>query len=155
MATALLIIAFSGLFGTVLQAGKLASAAEEEALVESGLEQRIDQLRLLEWPDLTSATGIKTKVWTARPEAVAGLTVMQETLTLSPADGSATQTLSATWNGAFTPSTSVSAGAALSGANAIRAVATLTWRSARSGKTQLRSVVTVISRGGLSKSDRM
>ena len=123
--------------------------------MESGLEQRIDQLRLLEWQDLTSATGIKTKVWTARPEALAGIPVLQETLTLSPSDLSNTQTLSATWNGTFAPITSVSAGPALSNSSAVKVVATLTWRSVRTGKTQVRSLVTVISRGGLSRSDRM
>ena len=60
IATAILTIAFVGLFGTVMHAQKLAFSAEEDALVESGLEQRIDQLRLLEWPDLTSSQTLPT-----------------------------------------------------------------------------------------------
>jgi Tfp pilus assembly protein PilV len=154
MASAILVIAFLGLFATVLQAGKLASAAEEEALVETGLEQRIDQLRLLSWNDLTSGSGITTNVWTARPEATTGLAVTQETLTISPSDVPGTQTLSAIWNGTSSPTSSVSAGTALSGANAVKAVATLSWTGQRSNRTQTRSLITVISRGGISKSDR-
>ena len=45
VATAIMAVGFLGLFATVLHAGKLASAAEEEAMVASGLEQRIDQLQ--------------------------------------------------------------------------------------------------------------
>ena len=116
--------------------------------------QRVDQLRLLEWPELTDGTGITAKVWTARPEAMAGITVSQETLTLSPCDAAGTRTLTATWDGASSPTTSFSAGTALSGASAVKAVATLTWTGTRSARAQTRSLVTVISSGGLSKSDR-
>ena len=153
VATAIMAVGFLGLFATVLQAGKMASAAEEEAMVASGLEQRIDQLRLLEWPELTDGTGITAKVWTARPEAMAGITVSQEAFTLSPCDVAGTRTLTATWNGVSSPTTTFTAGTVLSGASAVKAVATLTWTGRRSKRAQTRSLVTVISRGGLSKSD--
>lgn len=154
VATTILAVGFLGMFATVLQAGKMASAAEEEALVTSGLEERVDQLRLLQWPELTDGTGITAKVWTARPEAMAGVTVSQETLTISPCDVPGTQTLNAAWNGASSPTTTFTAGTALSGASALQAVATLTWTGRRSNRAQTRSLVTVISRGGISKSDR-
>ena len=154
VATAILAIGFLGLFATVLSAGKMVSAAEEDGLVTSGLEQRIDELRLLDWPELTDGTGITAKVWTARPEALAGLTVSQETLTLSPCDVAGAQTLNATWNGGAAPTTSFTTGTALGEAGAVQAVATLTWTGRRSQKAQTRSLVTVISRGGISKSVR-
>ena len=154
VAMAIVVIGFLGLFATILQAGKLASTAEEEALVSSGLEQRIDQLRLLEWLELTTGAQITTKVWTARPEALAGITVTQERLVISPLGVSGTQTLSATWNGSASPTTTVTGGTALSGASAVQAVATLTWTGRRSNRAQTRALVTVISRGGISKSDR-
>jgi type II secretory pathway pseudopilin PulG len=154
VATSIMAIGFLGLFATVLSAGKMASAAEEEAMVASGLEQRIDQLRLLEWPELTDGTGITAKVWTARPEAMAGITVSQESFTISPCDVPGTQTLNAAWSGVASPTTSFTAGTALSGASTVKAVATLTWTGRRSKRPQTRSLVTVISRGGLSKSDR-
>jgi Tfp pilus assembly protein PilV len=153
VSTAVLAIGFLGMFATVLQAGKMASAAEEEALVLSGLEQRVDQLRLLEWPELTDGTGITTKVWTARPEAMAGITVSQETLVIAPCDVPGAETLTATWNGASNPTTSFTTGTALGDASAVKAVATLTWTGRRTQRAQIRSLVTVISRGGISKSD--
>ena len=152
MATAILAIGFLGLFATVLSAGKMASAAEEDGLVMSGLEQRVDELRLLDWPELTDGTGITAKVWTARPEALAGLTVSQETLALSPCDVAGAQTLHATWNSGANPATNFTTGTPLGEASAIKAVATLTWTGRRSQRAQTRSLVTVISRGGLSKS---
>lgn len=154
VATAILAIGFLGLFATVLSAGKMASAAEEDGLVTSGLEQRIDELRLLAWPELTDGTGITAKVWTARPEALAGLTVSQETLAISPSDVPGAQTLNATWNGSSNPTTSFTTGSALREASAVQVVATLTWTGRRSQRAQTRSLVTVISRGGLSKSAR-
>ncbi len=154
VAVAVVVVGFLGLFGTVLQAGKMVSAAEEDALVFSGLEQRADQLRLLQWPELTDGTGITGTVWTARPEALAGVTVSQETFTISPCDVAGTQTLNATWNGTASPTISFTGGTPLSAASAVKAVATLTWTGRRSQRAQTRSLVTVISRGGLSKSDR-
>jgi Tfp pilus assembly protein PilV len=154
VAVMIMAVGLLGVYGTVLQAGKMASAAEEEALVTSGLEQRIDQLRLLGWDDLTNGTGITSNVWTARPEAMAGITVAQETLTLSPCDVPGTQTLQATWDGTSAPTIAFTAGTALSGASAVKAIATLTWTGRRSGRAQTRSLVSVISRGGLSKSER-
>lgn len=154
VATAIMAVGFLGMFATVLSAGKMASAAEEDALVANGLEQRVDSLRLLEWPELTDGTGITAKVWTARPESMAGITVTGETLTISPCDVPGTQTLNATWNGTSSPTTTFTGGTALSGATAIKAVATLSWTGRRSNRAQTRSLVTVISRGGLSKSDR-
>lgn len=153
MSLAVVVIGFLGLFASALQAGKLASAAEEDALVMCGLEQRTDELRLLGWPELTDGTGITAKVWTARPAAMAGIRVTQETLTLSPCDVAGTRTLSATWNGTSSPTISFSSGTVLSGASAVKAVATLTWTGRRSNRTQTRSLVTVISRGGISKSE--
>ena len=153
MSLAVVVIGFLGLFASALQAGKLASAAEEDALVMCGLEQRTDELRLLDWPELTDGTGITTKVLTARPAAMAGIRVTQETLTLSPCDVSGTRTLTATWNGTSSPTISFSSGTVLSGASAVKAVATLTWTGRRSNRTQTRSLVTVISRGGISKSE--
>jgi hypothetical protein len=154
VAVAIVAIGFLGLFATVLRAGKLVSAAEEESLVESGLEERVDQLRLLEWQELTGATGILAKVWTARPEALAGITVSQETLTISPWEAPGTQTLQATWNGTSTPTTTFSGGTPLSEAKAVKIVASMTWTGRRSAQSQTRKLITVISRGGISKSDR-
>ena len=154
VAVAIIAVAFAGLFGTVRQANKLASAAEEDALVECALEQRMDQLRLLEWPEITSATGITSLIYNARPTAVSGLKVTQETLTISPVDIPAAQTLSATWNGTSTATATYGAGSTLIAAKAVKVVATLTWAETRSAKSQTRSLVTVISRGGISKSDR-
>ena len=154
VAVGILAVAFAGLFGTIRQANKLASAAEEDALVECALEQRMDQLRLLEWPDLTSPDGITSRIFTARPTAVSGIKVTQEKLTISPVDIAAAQTLSATWNGASAPSATYGPGWVLISAKAVKVVATLTWTESRSSKSQTRSLVTVISRGGISKSDR-
>ena len=154
MATAIMAIGFLGMFATVLHAGKLASAAEEEGLVASGLEQRIDQLRLLQWPELTDGTGITTKVWTARPEAMAGIAISNESFAISPCDIPGTRTLNATWNGTSSPVTTFTSGTTLTAASAVKVVATLTWTGRRSKRVQTRSLVTVISRGGLSKSDR-
>lgn len=154
IAISVVAIGFMGAFATVLQAGKMVSAAEEEALVMSGLEQRMDQLRLLQWPALTDGTGITSTVWTARPEATTGITVSQESFTISPCDVAGTQTLQATWTGASSPTTSFTAGTALSGASAVKVLVTLSWTGRRSVRTRTQGLITVISRGGISKSDR-
>jgi Tfp pilus assembly protein PilV len=146
-------IGFLGTFAMILQSGSKVSAAEEDALVCSGLEQRMDQLRTLAWGELTDGTGVTTKVYTARPESLAEITVSQETLTISPYDLTTAKTLQATWNGTSSPSVSFTAGPDnLSAAHAVKVVATLTWAGRRSSRPQTRSLVTVISEGGISKS---
>jgi len=154
VAVAIVSIGFLGAFATAVQAGKLASAAEDEGLVPSALEQRIDQLRRLPWPELTDGSGITAKVWTARPAPTAAMDVTQETLTLSPWDVAGAKTLTATWDGTANPTVSFDASAQpLSDARAVKVVATFTWTGRRTLRTQTRSLVTVISRGGISKSD--
>lgn len=154
MALGIVAVGFLGAFAVVLQSGKMASAAEEDALVGSGLEQRMDQMRTLAWAELTDGTGITGKVWTSRPASVAGITVSQETLTISAYDLATAKILQATWAGTsgasitFTPATEE-----LSAADAVRVIATLTWTGRRSSRVQTRSLVTVISRGGISKSE--
>ena len=148
-------IGFLGAFAMVLQSGRLVSAAEEDTLVCSGLEQRIDQLRTLEWPELTDGTGLTTKVWTARPEATAGLTVADESIVISGYDVPTAKPVQGTWANAGSPSVSLGAGVEdLSTANAVQVVVSLAWTGRRSGHAQARSLLTVISRGGISKSDR-
>ena len=154
VSTGILSVAFLGLFGTVNQAGKMAAAAEEEALAVSALEERIDDLRSLEWPELTNGTGIINKVWAARAGAVAGLPVTSETIALKPLDLAGTQTVSAAWTGVATKTLTTSAGTNLGKANAVEVVATLSWASRGSSRPQTRNLVTIISRGGVSKSDR-
>ena len=152
-ATGIVAIGFLGAFAVVLRSGAMVSAAEEDALGCSALEQRMDQLRTLAWDELTDGTGVTTKIYTARPESLAEITVSQETLTISPYDLTTAKTLQATWNGTFSPSVSFTAGADdLSAAHAVKVVATLTWTGRRSSRPQTRSLVTVISEGGISKS---
>src|SRR3954453_7444589 len=79
-------IGLLGIYGMILQGGRMASAAEENALAFTALEQRVDQLRELTWPELTGGTGITSKVWTARPIAMTGIPVASEALTISPYD---------------------------------------------------------------------
>jgi Tfp pilus assembly protein PilV len=151
IAIAIVAIGFLGAFGTVLRAGKMVSAGEEEALVMSGLEERMDQLRLLKWPALTDGTGITSTVWTARPQATAGITVSEETFTISPCDVPGTQTLQATWDDGSSPTLTFSAGTPLNAASAVKVVGTLTWTGRRSAQPQTRAIITVISKGGISK----
>ena len=153
-AVGIIAVGFLGSFALVLQAGKQVSAAEENALVCSGLEQEIDLLRTLSWPTLTDGTGITGTVWAAQPQSVAGLTVTQQTITISPYDVAGAQTLNATWNTgspatvSFTPAGSP----ALSTATAVKVVATLTWTGRRSTRPTTRTLVTIISAGGISSS---
>lgn len=154
IALGIVAVGFLGAFATVLQGGRMISAAEEEALVCSGLEQRMDQLRALTWPELTDGTGVTTKVWIARPESMAEIAVSDETLTIAPYDLVTAKTLQASWTGTSSPTVNFTAGTEeLSAASAVKAVATLTWTGRRSSRPQTRSLVTVISRGGISKSD--
>lgn len=146
-------IGFLGAFAMVLRGGTLTSAAEEDALVTSGLEQRMDQIRSLDWAPLTDGTGLTSTVWTARPASLSEITVTQETITISGYDLTTGQTLNGMWNGTFSPTVSFTAGAqALNTATAVEVIATLTWTGRRSSRTQTRSLVTVITRGGISKS---
>ena len=146
-------LGFVGALAMVVQSGKMAAAAEEDALANTGLEQRIDQLRTLSWASLTDGTGIISTVWTARPESLNGITLTQETITHSGYDQTAAQTLTATWNGTATPTTSLStATPTLSASSAVKAIATVTYTGRRTGRTQVRALVTVISRGGISAS---
>ena len=153
VALGIVAVGFLGAFAMVLQGGKMVSAAEEDALVGSGLEQRMDQVRTLAWPELTDGTGVTGKVWTARPAAVSGITVTQETITISAYDVGTAKTLQGTWAGTSSPSITFTAGTVdLSTASAVKVVATLTWTGRRSSRSQTRSLVTVLSRGGISKS---
>ena len=152
VALGIVAIGFLGAFAMVLQGGKLVSAAEEDALAGAGLDQRIDQMRTLAWGPLTDGTGVTGSVWTSRPESLSGITVAQETITISAYDV-ATKTLQGTWNGTSSPSVTFAGGGAdLSTASAVKVVATLTWTGRRSSRSQTRSLVTVISKGGISKS---
>ena len=149
-------VGFLGAFAMVLQSGKLVSAAEEDALVCSGLEQRVDQLRTLEWPELTDGTGLTGNIWTARPAATAGLTVSEEAIVISAYDVPTAKALQGTWANASSPTVSMTAGTEdLSTASAVQVVVSLSWTGRRSGHAQTRSLLTVISRGGISKSDRL
>lgn len=146
-------IGFLGAFATALQSSMLVSAAEEEALVCTGLEQRIDQLRTLPWSSLTDGTGVSATVWTARPECLSGITISDETITISGYDLTDGRTLQARWIGTSSPTVSFSTGTeSLGSAAAVKVTAAITWNSLRSSRPKTRSIVTVISRGGISKS---
>ncbi len=145
-------IGFLGTFAMVMQGGTMVSAAEEEALVCSGLEQRMDQLRTLSWTSLTDGTGITGTLYIARPAPLSGITVTQETVTISAYNLAGAQTLNGAWVGVSAPTATPTAGTALSAAHAVKVVATLSWTGRRSSRAQTRSLVTIISDGGISKS---
>ena len=113
----------------------------------------MDQLRALSWSSLTDGTGLTGQVWTSRPESLSEITGTQETITISPYDVGTAKTLQGTWDGTSAPTATFTAGAQpLSAARAVKVVATLTWTGRRSARPQTRSLVTVISEGGISKS---
>ncbi len=154
VATAIVAIGFLGSLATVSQAGRLASAAEEDALASSALDQRMDQLRLLEWDEITSTAGVTTNIWIARPSAMAGITVAQETIAISAYDVVGAKILDGTWDDGSGPAATLGGGGPdLSTAGAVKIVATITWAGRRWGRQQTRAIVSVISRGGISKSD--
>lgn len=154
LAVAIAAVGFLGLLASVTHAGKLASAAEEDTLAAAGLDQRIDQLRMLDWAQLTGASGVTADVWTERPAAMAGIPVAQETITISGYDVPTAKTLEAIWAGVSAPTAEMTGGGAdLSTASAVKVVATVTWTGRRSSRVQTRSAVTVISRGGISNSE--
>ena len=152
VAVALVSIGFLGAYAMVLRGGSLVAAAEEEGLVCSGLEQRLDQLRELAWPALTDGTGLTGTVLTSRPASLSGLRLSDETITIT-GYGSTTKTLTGTWGTGAATTTFGSGTADLSTASAVKVVATVTWAGRRSSKTQSRSLVTIISKGGISKSE--
>ena len=153
IAVGIVAIGFLGAFAMVLQGGRMVSASEEDALVCSALEQRMDQMRELDWTSLTNGTGLTGTVWAARPLATSGVTI-SESMTLTGWDLTNGQTLTGTWNAGSSASAVLStATPALSSASAVKVVATITWTGRRSSKSQTRNLVTVISRGGISKSD--
>ena len=127
-------------------------------MVCTSLEQQMDLLRTLPWSTLTTGTGVTGTVWNAQPAALSGMTVTQETITLSAYPTSATtQTLTGTWNVPGTPTATLApavggATVALSTATAVQVVATITWTGRRSGRSMTQSLVTVIAKGGISAS---
>ena len=147
-------VGFLGAYGMVLQSGKQVSAAEENALVCSGLEQEMDLLRTLSWSSLTDGTGVTGTVWNTPAASISGLTVTRQTITISAYDVADAQTLNAVWNTGSSASVTLSpAGSpALSTANAVKIVATTTWTGRRSSRAKTASLMTVIAEGGISKS---
>ena len=153
IAVGIVAIGFLGAFAMVLQSGRMVSAADEDALVCSALEQRMDQLRELDWTSLTNGTGLTGTVWAARPLSTSGLTI-SESMSITGFDLTNGQTLTGTWTSSGSPSATLSgATPALSTASAIKIAATISWTGRRSSSSQTRTLVTVISRGGISKSD--
>ncbi|MEQ1852947.1 MAG: hypothetical protein ABMA01_15320 [Chthoniobacteraceae bacterium] len=153
-ASAVVAIGFLGAFAMSMQAGRMASNAEQDALASTSMDQRMDQLRTLSWPEITGGSGITSTVWTARPSPMAGFTINQETITVSAFDLTGTQTLTATWVGTGSPSVSLSSGTALSSAKALKVVASISWAGRPSSTVRTQTVVSIISKGGLSKSVR-
>ncbi len=153
IALGIVVTGFTGVYAMVMQAGKMAASSEEDALASTGLEQRMDQIRELAWPELTDGTGLTGKVWTARPQTMLGSTVTQETVTISAFDVATAPVLQGTWATGANPAVTFSTGTpALSTAAAVKVIATITWTGRRSGRPQTRGLVTIISRGGISKS---
>ena len=153
-AAAVIVIAFAGLFATVSHSGRMVARAEEDSLCAFALEQRVDQLRTLEWGELTDGTGIRDKVWTSLPNATGGVAVTQERITVSPYDLPTAKTLTATWAGTGATTLAFStASQELGAAGAVKVVATLTWTGKRSARPQTRTLILIITKGGISKSD--
>lgn len=155
VAAGIIAVGFLGAFATGLQARRMVSMAEEESLVCSALEQRIDQLRMLDWAELTGGTGLTAKVWTTRPEPTAELSVIGEAIVISAWDVVGAKTLQGAWVGTAAPVVNFSAGAQdLNTASAVKVVTALTWQG-RLGRPATRTMVTVISKGGISKSEAL
>jgi Tfp pilus assembly protein PilV len=153
VAACIVTVGFLGLLGMVTQSGKLVYAAEEVSLACSGLEQEMDLLRTLSWSALTSGTGITGTVWASQPASLSGMTVTNQTITISAYNVANGQTITGTWNPPASPTASLNAASpALSTATAVKVVASITWRQRRTSQLQTRSLVTVIAKGGISAS---
>jgi hypothetical protein len=117
------------------------------------LQERVEQLRLLRWPDLTSSTYIAETYLRNRPRSRAALDKVSETIRIAPypAATQGGQPLSVVQSTAGTATVdSTQSGFALTNERLVWVELTLKWLGA-DGRSRERTTATLISNSGITR----
>jgi hypothetical protein len=141
-----------GLAGTYMVNGQCMGVmrmAKDEAAASQVLQQRIEDLRIGNWQRISSPTWIRDSVLNVAADGAATLKNLNETITVTPYNGTITTSNTFTRTGS-TPAAG-SGNVSLVTENALFIKWSVTWNGVPKGKTHQREIVTVLGKGGIAK----
>lgn len=129
---------------------RLVKATREAGSASGTVEERVEQLRIANWRQMTNANYLASTVFATQPKSVAPLDNVRENITVSAwPDPTVCQPL-AVVKGKNGPATIVSTGTGLADQKLAKVDVTITWRT-RDGRDRVKELTTIISNGGISR----
>lgn len=129
---------------------RLVKTTRDTSAASGTIEERVEQLRIANWRQMTNATYLANTVFATQPKSVAPLDNVRESITVSAwPDASVCQPLEVA-KGKNSPASIVSAGAGLTDQKLAKVDVTITWRT-RDGRDRVKELTTIISNGGISR----
>ena len=162
VAGAIIILFLTSLFALNSTAMRILGSARETASASQSLQQRVEQIRLANWPQITDVNWVQSTLLAAQTDASVNLPGLQETITVtsytspssSPADLTAlpeyaTFTVNRSATGAVTVTSGAGTTAAMASQQMVQIDLTITWPGWNHPRT--RALTTLVSRWGISK----
>lgn len=132
----------SNLFGLIKNARESASANQS-------LQERVEQMRIANWAQITDANYLATKLMNTATSSAVGLSTPVEVLTVTPYPAKSITAAQVTRQGSA--ATINSTDAALLSESMVRVDLTLTWKGNPDQRVRTRSSSVLIAKGGVSK----
>ena len=159
MAGAIIVLFLTSLFSLNSTVMRLLGSAAETANASQHLQQRVEQVRLANWNQVTDPAWLQANLLATRTDAAVNLPGVQETLTVtpytSPSSAAATNppapftvTRDATGKVTVSPAGYASAGL-MATQEMVQVDLTVTWPGWT--RTRTRALTTLVSRWGISK----
>jgi hypothetical protein len=129
---------------------RLVKATRESGAATGTMEERVEQLRIANWRQMTSSAYFTGTIFATQSKSVAPLDNVRENITVSAwPDPTVCQPLEVLKAKNSAPQV-ISAGAGLTDQKLAKVDVTITWRT-RDGRDRVRELSTVISNGGISR----
>ena len=159
VAGAIIILFLSSLFALNSTVMRLLGAARDTASASQNLQQRVEQVRLANWSQITDAAWVQTNLLGTPTDASANLPGLQETLTVTPyisPSSTATKPPPPPFTVTRAPAGTVTitpagyaSSAAMGNQEMVQIDLTITWPGW--GRQRNRALTTLVSRWGISK----
>lgn len=149
-AVAMLAIFSSGIMAVHSHVLGLLTTARDNIAASQALQQRIEQMRIANWLQITNATFVANQIRTITRPSTEGLSSVVETVTISaypPRTGVTPITITRTGTAVQISSTNT----ALVNERMVRVDMRLDWKGVPNGRPRQRATMALIAKGGIAK----
>ena len=151
MAASIIALFLGSVFTLNSRATSMLRSAKEAATASQCLQERIEQMRICNWVQLTDAGYLSGNIFNAATDSAFALPVLEERVTIEPYPAPSLPSAPIQLSRQNGTVALLSDNPAMSSSRMVRIELRLTWKGGSGGRTEVRETASIVAKGGITK----